>query len=55
MLQVLILLCAGIVSNFIPQFRVFQFDYFLSEDGSGKGAGMVAAIAKRLQERKTDC
>jgi hypothetical protein len=29
-----------------------QFKYMLAEDGSGKGAGMVAAIAKRLEDRK---
>ncbi|CAG0925476.1 unnamed protein product [Notodromas monacha] len=30
-----------------------KFQYMLALDGSGKGAGMVAAIAKRLTEKRT--
>jgi hypothetical protein len=30
---------------------LFQFRLLLAEDGSGKGAGLVAAIAVRLKQR----
>jgi len=28
-----------------------KFELMLAEDGSGKGAGLVAAIARRLKQR----
>ena len=31
--------------------NLFQFQLLLAEDGSGKGAGLVAAIALRLKQR----
>jgi len=31
--------------------NLFQFQLLLAEDGSGKGAGLVAAIALRLKRR----
>ena len=33
---------------------LFQFQLLLAEDGSGKGAGLVAAIALRLKQRFTE-
>lgn len=31
----------------ITSFFLFQFDLMLSEDGSGRGAALVAAVASR--------
>ncbi len=31
---------------------MFQFQLMLSEDGSGKGAALVAAVACRVEEEK---
>jgi hexokinase len=33
----------------ISNFSRFQFHLMLSEDGSGKGAALVAAVANRLK------
>ena len=34
-------------------FGVFQFNLTLAHDGSGKGAALVAAVAKRMMETHT--
>ena len=39
---------AYIVVYFYPLYFVLQFHLMLSEDGSGKGAALVAAVAARL-------
>ena len=39
--------CIIYVANYNTQLFLLQFDLMLSEDGSGRGAALVAAVAAR--------